>query len=106
MNKMENMNSELNSLQDEHKQLLKTTDKIQCSVKHIREVKEKNVFCWNCDLYTGAVHYCESKGKWIHLNRFNRIIRYAATEKGATPTHPNDLSDGYMIRMPKFAIDD
>ena len=78
MNKMENMNSELNSLKDEHKQLLKTTDQIQCSVKRIREVKEKNVFCWNCDLYTGAVHYCESKGKWTHMDRFNRIITFAA----------------------------
>jgi hypothetical protein len=80
MNKMENMNSELSSLQDEHKQLLKTTDKIQCSVKRIREVKEKNVFCWNCELYTGPVHFCESKGKWTHMDRFNRIITFAVTE--------------------------
>jgi hypothetical protein len=56
--------------------------------------------------FTGAVHYCESKGKWIHLDRFNRIITFAATENGATPTHPNDhCNDDYVISMPKFAID-
>lgn len=78
---------------------------MQCSINRIREVKEKNVHCWHCYLYTGAVHYCLSESKWIHLDRFNRIIRYAATEKGATPTHPNDIGDGYVIGMEKFAID-
>jgi hypothetical protein len=42
--KMQHMNSELNYLKDEHKQMVKTTNQIQCSMKRIREVKEKNVF--------------------------------------------------------------
>ena len=44
--------------------------------------------------------------KWIHLDRFNRIIQYSSTEKGANPKHPNDLSDGVTMSIPKFAIDD
>jgi hypothetical protein len=99
--KMQHMDSELNYLKDEHKQMSKTTNQIQCSIKRIREVREKNVFCWNCELYTDAVHYCESKGKWIDLDRFNRIITFAATENGATPTHHNDhCNDDYVISMP------
>jgi hypothetical protein len=53
----------------------------------------KNVYCWHCKLYTGAVNFCLSASKWIHLDRFNRITTYAATENGATPTHPNDLDN-------------
>ena len=86
--------------------MIKTTDQLQCSVKRIREVKEKNIYSWHCRLYTGAVHFCLSESKWIHLDRFNRIIRYAATEKGATPTHPNDLCGAYVISMQKISIDD
>jgi flagellar biosynthesis GTPase FlhF len=50
---------------------------------------------------------CESKGKWTHLDRFNRIITFAATENGATPKHPNDRCNAsfYVMGMPKFAID-
>ena len=97
MDKMKNLDSELNSLKDEHRNMIKTTDQLQCSVKRIREVKEKNVYCWHCRLYTGAVHFCLNESKWIHLDRFNRIITYAATENGATPTHFNDRSPGALV---------
>jgi hypothetical protein len=105
MGKMEDMDAELNSLKDEHKNMIKTTEQLQCSVKRIREVKEKNVFCWHCMLYTSAIHFCLSESKLIHLDRFNRIITYAATQNGATPTHPNDHCDASVIGMQKFSID-
>ena len=103
MDKVNIIDSELTSLKNEQKQMIKTTDQLQ---KREKNFKEKNIYCWHCRLYTGAVHFCTKNREWIHLDRFNRIILYAATEKGAIPTHPNDIVDGDgVIRMKFFEID-
>jgi hypothetical protein len=105
MDQMKNMQSELNDLKNEQKQMIKTSDKMQSSIKRFREYKEKDVYCWHCRIYTAAVHYCSMEEKWIHLDRFNRIIIYSATEEGANPKHGTDIADGYTLRLPRFAID-
>ena len=65
----------------------------------------KQPFCFRCCLYTVVIHYCTVNKRWIHLDRFNRIIKYSSTEEGVNPKHQNDLSDGVTFDIPKFAID-
>jgi hypothetical protein len=105
MDQMKTLQSELNELKHEQKQMIKTSDKMQCSIKRFREYKEKDIYCWHCRIYTAAVHHCSVEKKWIHLDRFNRLIKYSSTEEGANPKDPNDKSDCFTMSIPKFQID-
>ena len=105
MNQIKSMQSELSELKNEQKQLNKTSDKMQKSIDKFREYKEKDLFCWHCQIYTPAVHYCTVKKQYIHLDRFNRLIIYSSTEKGANPKDPSDIGDGFRMSIPKFQID-
>jgi hypothetical protein len=97
MNQIKSMQSELSELKNEQKQINKTSDKMQNSIKRFREYKEKDLFCWHCQIYAPAVHYCTVKNQYIHLDRFNRLIIYSSTEEGATPKDPNDIGDGVTM---------
>jgi hypothetical protein len=105
MDQMKTMQSQLNDLKNEQIQMNKTSDKMQCSIKSFREHKEKDIYCWHCQIYTPAVHHCSVKKQWIHLDRFNRLITYSSTEEGANPKDPNDIGDGITMGIPKFQID-
>ena len=65
MEKMQDMDAEINSLKDENKNMIKDTEQLRCAVKRIREVKEKRVYCFHCMLYTHAIHFCLQHKKWI-----------------------------------------
>jgi hypothetical protein len=104
--KMQDMDAEINSVKEENKNMIKDTKQLRCTVKRIREVKEKPVFCWHCMLYTSAIHFCINKRKWINVDRINRIIIYADNENGATPKHANDKNEHFqVVLMQKFSID-
>jgi hypothetical protein len=105
MNQMKNMHCEINDLKIEQKQIRKTSEKMQNSIHKFREYKEKDLFCWHCQIYAPAVHYCTVKNQYIHLDRFNRLIIYSSTEEGANPKDPSDIGDGYRMSIPKFQID-
>jgi hypothetical protein len=105
MDQMKTLQSELNELKHEQKLMIKTSDKMQSSIKRFREYKEKDIYCWHCHIYTAAVHHCSVAKEWIHLDRFNRLITYSSTEEGANPKDPNDISDCITMSIPRFAID-
>ena len=104
MNQMKSMQSELSELKNEQKQINKTSDKMQNSINRFREYKEKDLFCWHCQIYTPAVHYCSVKKQYIHLDRFNRLITYSSTEEGANPKDPSVIADGLTMSIPKFRL--
>jgi hypothetical protein len=110
LSQMKNMKEQIINLKSEQIQAMKRQEQMQNALGKIREHKEKLVYCFHCNMYTGEVHFCTREKQWIHLDRFNRITIYSDTEEGATPRQENYLLGSEfehdVIRMKKFAIDE
>lgn len=110
LSQMKNMKEQIINLKSEQIKTMKRQEQMQNALGKIKEHKEKLLYCFHCNMYSGEVHFCTEEQQWIHLDRFNRITIYSDTIEGATPRQENDLLVGNfkpcVIRMDKFTIDE
>ena len=93
LSQMKNMKEQIINLKSEQIQTMKRQEQMQNALGKIKEHKEKLVYCFHCNMYSGEVHFCKREEQWIHLDRYNRLVIYSSTESGATPKNNNDVCD-------------
>ena len=58
LHKMNEMNEDIMTMKSDRCDLMKEMEQLRCTVKRIKEAKEKAVFCFHCSAYVQPVHFC------------------------------------------------